>query len=793
MYCKTSAGQIAMNTQSRAEKTPELSVNESDTCFLSPIFSDEKKLKAEYRKRKNHYSYKSVHPADVEEEKNNGWIVQRNGIRSTRIKKQKSHDVWLEDRLWCLLYSMGYRILNGHNFRISFKREDLSTGRKQIDVYAEDTDTVFVIECKSKAEFGRRSLQKDIQETISLQKYLRNEINKRFSNRPKIIWIYATKGIKWSEPDIERALSGNIRIITENHLSYFETFIGHMGPAGKYQILGEFLDNQKIPGLSDAKLPAIRGKIGGEIFYSFVVTPRKLLKIAFVNHQALNHPGARPAYQRMISSKRVKEIGFFIEDGGYFPTNILINFVKKPRFDLISNAENLDENTKFGWLTLPSVYKSAWIIDGQHRLYGFSHLEDIFLDQNLFVLAFDRMSKEKEAKLFLTINHKQKSVPKGLLNYLLPDIGVGDNNPSTALDALCSSIVRELHADTTGPLAGRFDLPDALAGSNQSFTIAEAVKGLRRSSLIGKMVGRERAPGPLSGAEDAETIERASSVLNVYFEAVRKSHPTRWQAGKDRFVATNPGFRAHLIVIREIVSYLTHRRSLDFDLMRSDEFAEHILNFAEPIFSFFGEAGDEDVQGRFSKKLGEGGVKEYSYRLMEILAEENDGFGSEEFRQWKEQSESKIIDETNGFLIKFSQRLTDYVVDTLKDIHGENHLPSGQPAYWEIGVEKDRIRRNAFEAQQRDKLEHRGPIEAYLNIVDLGEIAKQDNNWESFEQTFNNRKPGDRGGQKYYLSWINEFARLRNVAAHPNQFKTYTEEDLKFVDWLRTNVSPKLP
>jgi hypothetical protein len=45
---------------------------------------------------------------------------------------------------------------------------------------------------------------------------------------------------------------------------------------------------------------AVRGKIGGETFYSFVSTPRDLLKIAFINHQALNHPDGRPSGRALI-------------------------------------------------------------------------------------------------------------------------------------------------------------------------------------------------------------------------------------------------------------------------------------------------------------------------------------------------------------------------------------------------------------------------------------------------------------------------------------------------------------
>ena len=781
-----------MSASNPAEETIVLNTDKDNPDFFSPFIENEKELASEYRRRRSTFIFKSVHQADASMEVEKGWSIQRPGKRTTRLKKEKNHDKRLEDRVWCLLYSMGYRAINGENFKISFRRRDLSTGRKQVDVYAEDSETAIIVECKSKSERGHRSLQKDIQATISLKEYFRNEIYKRFDAKPRVIWIYVTRNIIWSEPDTERSQAGDIKIVTENELQYFETFVKHMGPAAKYQILGEFLKNQKIPGLTDNILPAIRGKIGGEVFYSFVTTPRNLLKIAYINHQALNHPDGRPAYQRMISSKRIKEIGSFIEKGGYFPTNILVNFVKKPRFDLISNSENTDPNIKFGWLTLPSTYKSAWIIDGQHRLYGFSHLKDKNLDRSLFVLAFQEMDNEKEADLFITINHKQKSVPKSLLVSLLADIRLGDSDPSTALSALGSAIVRRLNTDITSPLVRRFALPDVPPEPNQNLTMSEAVNGLRRSTLIGKVAGRTLVPGSLSGAVDVETVERASKVLKIYFEALRVANPVRWEAGRDAYVATNPGFRAHLNIIAEIKSYLTHKRSIDFDLMKEEEFANYIVDFARPIFSFIGDASDEEIRNRFSRKFGEGGVKEYTYRLMEILAETHNDFGPDEFRRWMEQSASEKVDEINNFLMKFSERLTNFVIDTLKGVYGTYRLPSDEPAYWEIGVESERIRRNAFEAQQRDKT-RRSRKEAYLNIVDLSEIVKQKNNWPHFEHVFQNPCAGDKRGQKYYLSWVIKFSELRNIAAHKNRLRTYTDEDLEFVDWLRTEVSPKVP
>ena len=133
-----------------------------------------------------------------------------------------------------------------------------------------------------------------------------------------------------------------------------------------------------------------------------------LIKIAFVNHQAFNHPDGKPAYQRMISSNRIKDIGNYIKEGGYFPTNIIVNFIKPLKFLPLSNKENTDPNIKFGWIELPKLYKSAWIIDGQHRLYGYSKIDEKYLNQSLFVLGFYNMATKKEADLFITINHNKK-------------------------------------------------------------------------------------------------------------------------------------------------------------------------------------------------------------------------------------------------------------------------------------------------------------------------------------------------------------------------------------------------
>jgi DGQHR domain-containing protein len=137
----------------------------------------------------------------------------------------------------------------------------------------------------------------------------------------------------------------------------------------RYRITLAKEKDQPIPELKGKTVPAIKGKLGGKPFYCFVTTPRHLLKISFVNHRSLNDPEGAPTYQRLVSRSRLRDIGQFIKNGGYFPNNLIINFTRPIRFDKIVQQDG--DAVAFGHLYLPDRYRSAWIIDGQHRLYGF--------------------------------------------------------------------------------------------------------------------------------------------------------------------------------------------------------------------------------------------------------------------------------------------------------------------------------------------------------------------------------------------------------------------------------------
>src|SRR5260370_10612444 len=73
----------------------------------------------------------------------------------------------------------------------------------------------------------------------------------------------------------------------------------------------------------------------------------------------------------MIQKSRLKKMREYTSDDGNFPTNIVLNLEKSKysRFD-IGKQEGTPQGATVGWLTLTPAYKSAWVIDGQHRLFA---------------------------------------------------------------------------------------------------------------------------------------------------------------------------------------------------------------------------------------------------------------------------------------------------------------------------------------------------------------------------------------------------------------------------------------
>lgn len=109
-------------------------------------------------------------------------------------------------------------------------------------------------------------------------------------------------------------------------------------------------------------------------------------------------------FQRLLDKKRASEIAEYIDQGfGSIPTSIILSAQVEAQLKVVKSGELIEFFT----------YERAFLIlDGQHRVYGFSLAES---ELQVPVVIYNGLSRKDESRLFIDINDKQRAVPSSLL------------------------------------------------------------------------------------------------------------------------------------------------------------------------------------------------------------------------------------------------------------------------------------------------------------------------------------------------------------------------------------------
>jgi DNA sulfur modification protein DndB len=93
-----------------------------------------------------------------------------------------------------------------------------------------------------------------------------------------------------------------------------------------------------------------------------------------VSHRAKGKASDIDAYQRLLKKSRLRSIREYIDEGGIFPTNIVVNIAESRWLTFERGKQEAEgKNSVFGWLNIRPAYRIAWIIDGQHRLFAYAN------------------------------------------------------------------------------------------------------------------------------------------------------------------------------------------------------------------------------------------------------------------------------------------------------------------------------------------------------------------------------------------------------------------------------------
>lgn len=345
-----------------------------------------------------------------------------------------------------------------------------------------------------------------------------------------------------------------------NALTYYGKDAATIGKAIKNEILKEFRVGFELAGSFHEK--AIKLKQGNLEMFMFGAKPSDLLKVGYVSRRASQRP---EAYQRILNKDRMNKIKDFVSSTKpLLPNAIIIAFDGETEIQ-----DRIQFDDKKSELSFPSVPCCAWIIDGQHRVFGFLNTKfdkgatsgsaPVF---KLPVVAFKSLSLLLQNRAFVDINYHQKKIDPTLLCDLaatLPDL----QNELTWPSLLAAEL------NKTGPLESKIRISELDRGKPIS------ISSFARYGLLEGLLGYDNKSRSYNGAlfayspfkkqrginepANKKALKDQVELLQRYFAAVAtnttKKNPKTdpWTNSKNYALVKATGINALLLVLARIM------------------------------------------------------------------------------------------------------------------------------------------------------------------------------------------------------------------------------------------------
>lgn len=758
---------------------------ETSMSFEENVVSGNDLANMKTQRMKTHV-YKSIVPALVNSYEDQGWAIDRKFVKVVRMKKEKPIDIAFEDEIWVTLANLGFSILNKNRyFKAPYSSDPVLT--QQIDVFAADEESVLFVECKATNGEPKKGNFKEVIEAIGGKKEgIIAEIRKIFPEKKlKVKFVLATKNYYLSQPDIERLTNFDIAHFDEENIIYYQELSKHLGHSARFQLLGYLFAGQKIAGIEN-RVPAIEGRMGGHTYYSFSIEPDKLLKIGYVLHRSKANRKLMPTYQRLIKNTRLISIRKFIDNGGFFPNSIIISIDTNGRnlqFDL-SNTQVESAISKIGILHLPQKYRSAYIIDGQHRLYGYA--DSVYATSNSIpVVAFTNLQREDQVRLFMEINENQKAVSKNLRNTLNSDLLWDSKRPDERIKALKLQLAMDLGEEKSSPLYDR-----VIVGENPKTTLRciyiDTIRiGFDRSNFFGQYTSTSLTKdGTFDLANNDATFEKFFPFIQDCFTYIKENLPDEWAKGEaeNGFLAINAGIESLIRIFSDIIDQLIRDKIVAPKSDKNEVIIEEMKYYLDPLIEYL-LALNEEQKIAFKRSYGSGQRTRYWRTLQKAIADARAEFNPDGLDKYLSDNEKKYNEESFKIIRDIETSMKIDFKKKLQEKHGVNWFKLGIPKAVYDAATKLASDKN-YEAKTKEE-----EVEPWdcLTLINYRAIAIYASNWRDlFEKAYT--KPGDESGNKESKTeWIQKLGSIRN-----NNFHSYSvkEEEYEFLKELKEWLLP---
>ncbi len=653
--------------------------------------------------------------------------------KGTTWRRPKTPDEIFEDRIWLLLFNLGFKSLNvDRQCRLEYKAYT-----KQVDVLGRDDSHAFVVQCRT-----TESEENNISARGMLEEFGKNhdEIRKAledywghgsFARVCHIVALGSREKRGIDEEHVQKNPQDNLHLWSLNDIEYMEQLVESVGPIARQQLYAVMLQNKRNSKI-ERICPAIKSRIGNRAVYNFLINAKDLADYVYVHHRKLSTLSeASQAYQRMLRPQKLKQIREFLDvDEGFFANNIILNFNRSLEW----TRNKAYDSVEIGTIKLPGYYGCAWIIDGQHRLYGAASAKN---DVLLPVIALEQISEVKQAELFVEINKKQTAVAGNLLWDLYSDIYRGSDQPREAKLWLISEIAKRISRD--GPLHGQIEFESDLKTHKAPLTLNTVCTSIQQNCPW-EILAPEGTPD-----QKAKNVAR---VINCFFTALISLRQIEWSdANANKIILTNNGYAVSFLLFSDIIKHFHHtdQKSL---LVPSNvnRLTEEIQKLLQPAVEF---GVNDAARGQaITKGTARGLQADNACELAKIINGFNKSFNPPRLAGLvaEQPEKSPLPCETviRERAVRFEKLLRDFVLCKLIEWHGDHWWKHGMPG--ELKKELDEIWKKQASSSP-ELLNDPNPNEhkfGYCDITRVASVIKYGENWEGEEGGFVSIFPCDK-------------------------------------------------
>lgn len=748
-----------------------------------------------YRSKKKEYIEQNVEHNEVEAYILKGWEKVKELKTKWKIRKYKSHSKLFEDKVWCQFYDLGYRILNkDETLKLPFSSDSKDT--MQIDILAINDETAFIIECKSATKSKKSPSYKDYFDALKLRMDgFRKSIKQIYGKDIKIKYVFATNNLRMAEDgeDRKRLKDMGIFYYNNNTYDYIQSLIKNYKSAAMYQFLGLIFKNEKINN-ERIEIPAVEGKMGGKTYYMFSIEPKLLLKVGFILHRTKANNNEMPTYQRLLVPSRLSKITKFIDDGGYFPNSLIVNFTLGKKIQFEADKRGVDTDSRVGILKIPNEYAIAYIIDGQHRLYGYANSK--YLSTNTVpVVAMNGLEAIEQLEIFMDINQNQKAVNPSLRLVLEEDLFWNAPRLDSRLKALRSSIVKELSVGN-GPLQNKISIGEDKADLTfKPFYTALSNCGLLPKAKINDFIEETRKISLYNtNSHDNDKAMRKCrkdvvSFINLAYEYVEENHEEFLV--NEKFILSNRGTYAFIMLIGSLHSYIWNNNEIDDNTSILDRFSrieKYIEILIEDLIKL-----PKDKKEHYLIMKGTGADTEWFRLYQSIINAKFPDYEPNDLIDWRQRQDKSLQDKARNFIEEIEKKMKNLVLDNLRVLYGEN---------WELEINSFKRKCNErLEAEKEKQYKLGMPVKDihwtemltimdYKNLIETYWTKKDENNssFQEFEKLFSIDIGEDFNSKKEKTKWISYLNSYRNTIAHSGTKESgLNQEEVAMLEKIYTN------